>query len=458
MYGHPLDPTVAYVGYAPPPSYVYAAPPGYAPAGSYGPAYATAYPPPAGPGVVPHYGGYDPAYAARYGSPYAAPGPYGERPPPEDDRRRERSRGRRARGGHKAREPEPEAKPGPYPFSGKFGKGGRGGKRAGVGCNIYVYNIPSEWDEDELARHFHHVGELVSVAIMRKPDTDESRGFGFVGFSEAEHVRDAILAMDGFCAQEDKYLNVNPKKGEEDLLAPFSDIYPPAAKLGELPPSGQRAPPGGNVYVHSIPLDWTEHEFHRHFIHYGGLSSVKIMRREEEGQQVSRGFGFIGFVNPVSALRAVVGMSGFAAAPGRFLVVQIKQGEEEAAEKVRAAVEIVDPSALPKLQPIEAKNGAAGGPAGTKPNLKRVPPGANLYVARVPSTWTDTELNELFSPFGNIVSVALVPSSEGQHKAYGFVGYDNADSARMAILNLNGAKVAGKALIVKLKDDKSKPF
>lgn len=407
-----------------------------------------------GPGGYPGYkgyeGGYDPAdpgfgYSGPFdGSEFGADG-YSM-----DD-------GGKGKGG-KARWLEPSPQLGPYPFSGKFGKGGKGGRRAGVGCNIYVYNIPLEWDEEELARHFHHCGELVSVSIMRKPETDESRGFGFVGFSEASSVRDAILAMDGFCANEDKYLNVNPKKGEEGLIEPFSDVYPPAARLGEVPEG--RAPTGANVYIYNIPHDWSEDDLYRHFIHYGCLFSVKLMTKEEEGQTISRGFGFASYVNPVSALRALVGMNGFAAGAGKNLVVQIKQGEEEAAERVRSIIALAEPAAFPGLRRIEprAKSDMPLGAPGPRPKVKDIPPGANLYVGRAPANWSDNDLRVLFSPFGNILSAALVMNPDGTHKAYGFVGYDNAESADLAIQNLNGAKVGGKSLIVKLKDDRSKPF
>ncbi|CAK0841064.1 unnamed protein product, partial [Prorocentrum cordatum] len=76
-----------------------------------------------------------------------------------------------------------------------------------------------------------------------------------------------------------KTLSVSPKKGEESFLTAFPDCYPPAGTYGIEPPN-TRAPPGGNLYVYNIPLDWKDINLYRHFIHYGELTSVKVMMKE----------------------------------------------------------------------------------------------------------------------------------------------------------------------------------
>jgi len=48
----------------------------------------------------------------------------------------------------------------------------------------------------------------------------------------------------------------------------------------------------------------------------------------KQGTTESKGFGFVGFDNPLSAQRAVEGMQGFMAAPDKFLEVDFKKAEE----------------------------------------------------------------------------------------------------------------------------------
>eukprot|EP00959_Pyramimonas_sp_CCMP1952_P393302 8240852-Pyramimonas_sp.AAC.1 len=55
-----------------------------------------------------------------------------------------------------------------------------------------------------------------------------------------------------------------------------------------------------------MPPHWKDMDLYRHFIHYGAVTSVKVMMKDD-GKE-NRGFGFVGFVDPISAQRAIAGM------------------------------------------------------------------------------------------------------------------------------------------------------
>jgi len=75
---------------------------------------------------------------------------------------------------------------------------------------------------------------------------------------------------------------------------------------------------------------------------------------------------------------------------------------------------------------------------------KEGPPGANLFVYHLPREYTDADLMSLFSPFGGIVSCKVVTEKQtGESKGFGFVSYETADSATLAIGQMNGFQVAG---------------
>jgi len=89
-----------------------------------------------------------------------------------------------------------------------------------------------------------------------------------------------------------------------------------------------QVPPGATLFVFHLPPDWSEEELHRHFIHFGAMLAITVMRKDT-GE--SRGFGFISYQYPESAKRAVDNMSGFHTGANKFPKVQFKKGEEEAA-------------------------------------------------------------------------------------------------------------------------------
>ncbi|KJP89568.1 hypothetical protein AK88_00779 [Plasmodium fragile] len=79
------------------------------------------------------------------------------------------------------------------------------------------------------------------------------------------------------------------------------------------------------------------------------------------------------------------------------------------------------------------------------------PPGANVFVFHVPSHWTDMELYQHFQHFGYVLSARIQRDSNGRNKGYGFVSFNNPESALNAIKGMHGFYVSGKHLKVQLK-------
>lgn len=80
---------------------------------------------------------------------------------------------------------------------------------------------------------------------------------------------------------------------------------------------------------------------------------------------------------------------------------------------------------------------------------KEGPPGANLFIYHLPVSITDSDLKTLFTACGNIVSAKVfIDKQTGKSKGFGFVSYDSAASAQLAIETMNGFKVDNKVLKV----------
>jgi RNA recognition motif-containing protein len=77
-----------------------------------------------------------------------------------------------------------------------------------------------------------------------------------------------------------------------------------------------------------------------------------------------------------------------------------------------------------------------------------------VYVGNLSKQVTDTQLSELGSEFGTLLSANVATErSGGGSKGFGFLEFDNEKEARAAISGLDGREVNGQALKV----NESKP-
>ncbi|CAD5118183.1 unnamed protein product [Dimorphilus gyrociliatus] len=89
------------------------------------------------------------------------------------------------------------------------------------------------------------------------------------------------------------------------------------------------------------------------------------------------------------------------------------------------------------------------------------PNGANLFIYHLPPEFTDNDLLQTFSPFGNLISAKVfIDKATNLSKCFGFVSYDNPVSAHAAIQSMNGFQIGTKRLKVQLKRPKNdaKPY
>ncbi|CAM9615279.1 unnamed protein product [Discosporangium mesarthrocarpum] len=103
-----------------------------------------------------------------------------------------------------------------------------------------------------------------------------------------------------------------------------------------------------------------------------------------------------------------------------------------------------------------ARSTNPGQPIQTTSSLQG-PDGCNLFVFHIPNTMTNDALFRLFSKFGNVISARImVEKTTGRSRGYGFVSYDNRDSAEKAIAQMNGYQIEHKRLKVQHKKEKER--
>ncbi|XP_076307365.1 ELAV-like protein 4 isoform X4 [Tachypleus tridentatus] len=148
-----------------------------------------------------------------------------------------------------------------------------------------------------------------------------------------------------------------------------------------------------NLIVNYLPQTMTQEEIRSLFSSIGEVESCKLIRDKVTGQ--SLGYGFVNYVRPEDAEKAINTLNG-----------------------LRLQNKIIKVSyARPSSEAIK---------------------GANLYVSGLPKSMTQQELENLFAPYGRIItSRILCDNVKGLSKGVGFVRFDQRIEAERAIKHLH---------------------
>ncbi|GBG72690.1 hypothetical protein CBR_g12258 [Chara braunii] len=94
------------------------------------------------------------------------------------------------------------------PFGGPQGSGGGSHQHGGLGAtsrskeaddsNLYVGYLPSMVDDEGLLLLFSQFGRVEDAKVIRDRNTGQSKGYGFVKYSDAASATQAVAAMNGF--------------------------------------------------------------------------------------------------------------------------------------------------------------------------------------------------------------------------------------------------------------------
>ncbi|KAK4762106.1 hypothetical protein SAY87_029990 [Trapa incisa] len=160
-----------------------------------------------------------------------------------------------------------------------------------------------------------------------------------------------------------------------------------------------------SLYVGDLDFNVTDSQLYDLFNQVGQVVSVRVCR--DLTTRRSLGYGYVNYSNPTDAARAME-MLNFTPLNEKLIRVMYSHRD---------------------------------------PSIRRSGAG-NIFIKNLDKSIDNKTLHETFSTFGNILSCKIATDPSGQSKGYGFVQYDNEESAQKAIEKLNGMLINDKQVYV----------
>lgn len=276
-------------------------------------------------------------------------------------------------------------------------------RRSGVG-NVFIKNLDKTIDNKAMYDTFSAFGNILSCKVAQDASGD-SKGYGFVHFETEEAALQAIDKVNGMLLNDKKVFvgRFVPRKEREIEL-------------------GEKAKRFTNVYVKNFNESMTEEDLQKMFEKFGKITSIKLMRSDED--EKNKGFGFVSFDDAETAESACAELNG-TEVNGKTIYVGRAQKKAERQMELKKKFEQVKLERMTRFQ------------------------GVNLYVKNLDDTIDDERLRTEFAPFGTIAS-AKVMSGEGRSKGFGFVCFSSPEEATKAVTEMNGRIIVSKPLYVAL--------
>eukprot|EP00745_Piridium_sociabile_P036777 TRINITY_DN66382_c0_g2_i1.p1 TRINITY_DN66382_c0_g2~~TRINITY_DN66382_c0_g2_i1.p1 ORF type:complete len:532 (+),score=63.69 TRINITY_DN66382_c0_g2_i1:69-1664(+) len=364
-----------------------------------------------------------------------------------------------------------------------------------VEMKLFVGRVPHSFDEAQLKPIFEEFGEVADCAVIRDRESQTHRGCAFVRMLSLTKADEAVRVL-------------NNQKSLEPAMGPMTVKYATGEheRLG-LPTDCSCLPGVDQVklFVGSLPKQYTEDDVKITFSPFGQVDEVFIMKNEAKE---SKGCAFVKMAFKEQALHAINGLNQKPPIGGHNKPLEVRFAETKKIMPT-GSVSVASPAmsvastpyrpdvmgsggvpspAVPQVpvqkgnwteyltnegrpyyynsitqksqweRPIEIDRPPPAMYMGMSPlspaaNQSYGPPGANVFVFHIPNEWIENDLHQTFSPYGTIISARIaVDKTTGRHRGFGFVSYDNAQSAVNACAAMNQFQVGGgKRLKVQIK-------
>nr|CAG4648839.1 EOG090X0BVS [Polyphemus pediculus] len=254
-------------------------------------------------------------------------------------------------------------------------------------ASLYVGDLHNEVTEAMLFEKFSTAGPVVSIRVCRDMITRRSLGYAYVNFQQPADAERALDTM-----------NFDVLRGRPIRIM-WSQRDPSLRRSGV-----------GNIFIKNLDKTIDNKAMYDTFSAFGNILSCKVAQ-DEAGN--SKGYGFVHFETEEAAVNAITKVNGMLlngkkVFVGRF--IPRKDRERELGEKAKYFT--------------------------------------NVYIKNFSEDFDDEKLYEIFSKFGKVTSHKVMSSDEGKSRGFGFVCYEDPESAEKACDEMHAKDFNGKTLFV----------
>uniref|UniRef100_A0A8C6SCL7 Polyadenylate-binding protein n=1 Tax=Neogobius melanostomus TaxID=47308 RepID=A0A8C6SCL7_9GOBI len=253
-------------------------------------------------------------------------------------------------------------------------------------ASLYVGDLHSDVTEAMLYEKFSPAGAILSIRVCRDMITRRSLGYAYVNFQQPADAERALDTM-----------NFDVIKGRPVRIM-WSQRDPSLRKSGV-----------GNIFIKNLDKSIDNKALYDTFSAFGNILSCKVVC-DENG---SKGYGFVHFETQEAAERAIEKMNGMLLNDRKVFVGRFKSRKEREAEMGARAKEFT-----------------------------------NVYVKNFGDDVDDEKLRELFSQFGNALSIRVMTDATGKSRGFGFVSFERHEDAQKAVDDMNGRDFLGRPIYV----------
>ncbi|KAL8578418.1 Polyadenylate-binding protein 1 [Nucella lapillus] len=251
-------------------------------------------------------------------------------------------------------------------------------------ASLYVGDLHPDVTEAMLFEKFSTAGPVLSIRVCRDMISRRSLGYAYVNFQQSSDAERALDTMNFDCI-----------KGRPIRIM-WSQRDPSLRKSGV-----------GNVFIKNLDKSIDNKALFDTFSAFGNILSCKIAC-DDNG---SKGYGFVHFETEEAARQAIEKVNGMLLNGKKVFVGRFIPRKER-------LLLLGD-----KLRKFN-----------------------NVYIKNFGDDLDDDKLKQLFEPFGKIISAKVMTDAQGQSRGFGFVSFEETDSAEKAVAAISGMELNGKSL------------